>query len=365
MVSISLCMIVKDEEAVLARCLDSVQGIADEIVIVDTGSADRTREIAAGYGRVLDFAWCDDFSAARNFSFAQATKDYVLWLDADDVIAPADRERFLALKAQLDGTEDIVMLPYHTAFDGTGRPVFTYYRERLLRRAAGFQWQGAVHECITPSGKIVYGDAAVEHHKEKQEDSGRNLRIYQSLLDKGELLDVRASFYYARELMTHEKYEQSVQAFEAFLAMPEGWVENRIEACRNLADCLTALGRREEAKQALVRSFAMDIPRGEACCALAAFELEDGRLPQAEFWYRTALRVPCRAESGGFVYKPSYGYIPCLGLCVCCDRQGRHEEAAIWNERAAMHQPDSDAVAYNRRYFAQRGSTVAASAAEA
>ena len=77
------------------------------------------------------------------------------------------------------------MLPYHTAFDGTGRPVFTYYRERLLRRAAGFQWQGAVHECITPSGKIVYGDAAVEHHKEKQEDSGRNLRIYQSLLDKG------------------------------------------------------------------------------------------------------------------------------------------------------------------------------------
>ena len=215
MVSISVCMIVKGEEAALARCLDSVQGIADEIVIVDTGSADRTREIAAGYGRVLDFAWCDDFSAARNFSFAQATKDYVLWLDADDVIVPADRERFLALKAQLDGTEDVVMLPYHTAFDGTGRPTFTYYRERLLRRAAGFQWQGAVHECITPSGKVVYGDAAVEHHKEKQEDSGRNLRIYQSLLDKGELLDVRASFYYARELMTHEKYEQAVQAFKS------------------------------------------------------------------------------------------------------------------------------------------------------
>lgn len=310
MVSISLCMIVKDEEAVLARCLDSVQGIADEIVIVDTGSADRTREIAAGYGRVLDFAWCDDFSAARNFSFGQASKDYVLWLDADDVIAPADRERFLALKAQLDGTEDIVMLPYHTAFDGTGRPVFTYYRERLLRRAAGFQWQGAVHECITPSGKIVYGDAAVEHHKEKQEDSGRNLRIYQSLLDKGEPLDVRVSFYYARELMTHEKYEQAVQAFETFLAMPEGWVENRIEACRNLADCLTALGRREEAKQALVRSFAMDIPARRDLLCTGGARTRGGTPAAGGFWYRTALRVPCRAESGGFVYKPELWVYP-------------------------------------------------------
>lgn len=172
-------------------------------------------------------------------------------------------------------------------------------------------------------GKIVYGDAAVEHHKEKQEDSGRNLRIYQSLLDKGEPLDVRVSFYYARELMTHEKYEQAVQAFETFLAMPEGWVENRIEACRNLADCLTGAGRRRRRSRRSCARLRWISRRGETCCALAALELEEGRLPQAEFWYRTALRVPCRAESGGFVYKPSYGYIPCLGLCVCCDRQGQ------------------------------------------
>ena len=69
------------------------------------------------------------FAAARNFSFAQATQEYILWLDADDVIEPADRARFLQLKAGLDGTADVVMLPYHTAFDTQGRPVFTYYRE--------------------------------------------------------------------------------------------------------------------------------------------------------------------------------------------------------------------------------------------
>lgn len=358
MATISLCMIVKDEESVLARCLDSVQGIADEIVVVDTGSSDRTKEIAAAYGQVMDFAWCDDFAAARNFAFAQATKDYIMWLDADDVIAPVDRGRFVALKARLDGTADVVMLPYHIAFDEQGQPTFVYYRERLIRRAAGLRWEGAVHECITPAGTVIYADAAVEHHREKTGDSDRNLRIYQNLLAKGGTLDARGRFYYARELMAHRQYEQAVQAFAIFLDMPDGWEENRIEACRNLADCLAALGRRKDAKQALMRSFAMDTPRGETCCALAALELEDGRLTQAEFWYRTALHVPCNAQDGRFVHKPSYGYIPCLGLCVCCDRQGRHEEAAIWNERAAMYQPASPAVAYNRRYFAQRSGAV-------
>ena len=181
MATISLCMIVKDEQAVLGRCLDSVQGIADEIIVVDTGSADRTKEIAAAYGQVQDFEWCDDFSAARNFSFAQASMDYILWLDADDVIEPEDREKFLQLKSELDGTADMVMLPYHTAFDAQGKAVFTYYRERLLRREAGFRWQGAVHECITPSGSVVYGEAAVSHHKEKAGERGRNLRIYQRM----------------------------------------------------------------------------------------------------------------------------------------------------------------------------------------
>lgn len=114
MATVSLCMIVRNEEKVLARCLDSVRGIADEICITDTGSTDKTREIAAQYGTVQVFPWCDDFSAARNFSFAQARMDHTLWLDADDVLLPSDRQKLLALKAELDGTADVVMLPYHT-----------------------------------------------------------------------------------------------------------------------------------------------------------------------------------------------------------------------------------------------------------
>ena len=74
MATISLCMIVKNEEQVLARCLDSVADLMDEIIIVDTGSTDRTKEIAARYtDQIYDFAWIGDFSAARNFSFSKAT----------------------------------------------------------------------------------------------------------------------------------------------------------------------------------------------------------------------------------------------------------------------------------------------------
>ena len=80
-------MIVKNEEKVLARCLESVKDIVDEIIIVDTGSNDKTKEIAYRYTQnVYDFEWAQDFSAARNYSFSKATKDYQMWLDADDII---------------------------------------------------------------------------------------------------------------------------------------------------------------------------------------------------------------------------------------------------------------------------------------
>ena len=134
MAAISLCMIVKDEEAVLERCLDCFGELADEIVIVDTGSSDRTREIAGKYtSRVYEFPWCGDFSAARNYGFERATKEYCMWVDADDVMRPQAREKLLELKAAVPQDTDMIFLPYQTGFDEEGRPAITYYRERIFR----------------------------------------------------------------------------------------------------------------------------------------------------------------------------------------------------------------------------------------
>ena len=95
-------MIVKNEEPVLARCLDSVASMMDEIIIVDTGSTDRTKEIAAQYtSRIYDFTWCDDFSAARNYAFSLATMDYIYCPDADEYLDLENQRRFLRLKGAL------------------------------------------------------------------------------------------------------------------------------------------------------------------------------------------------------------------------------------------------------------------------
>ena len=100
---VSLTMIVRDEEKNLPHCSESVRGVFDEIVVVDTGSVDRTREIAREYGaKVFEFAWIDDFAAARNAALEHATGDYAFWLDADDVIEPGQREKLIAL---LEGLE--------------------------------------------------------------------------------------------------------------------------------------------------------------------------------------------------------------------------------------------------------------------
>ena len=125
---VSLCMIVKNEEEVLSRCLDSVKAFTDEIVIVDTGSTDGTRKIAADYtDRVFSFTWIDDFAAARNYAFSQATGDYLLWLDADDFVSPDNAKKFLALRERLaDEQPDMVFLPYDTAFDANGNPASTF-----------------------------------------------------------------------------------------------------------------------------------------------------------------------------------------------------------------------------------------------
>ena len=93
-----LTMIVRDEEANISHCLESVRGLFDEIVVLDTGSKDRTIEIARSFGaRVFDFVWVDDFAAGRNAALARARGDYAFWLDADDVIEPSERAKLQGL----------------------------------------------------------------------------------------------------------------------------------------------------------------------------------------------------------------------------------------------------------------------------
>ena len=118
MSTISLCMIVKDEEKVIERCLNTVVDIVDEIIIVDTGSQDSTKEKVKKYkADIYDFPWKDDFAEARNFAFSKARMDYILWLDADDVLEKEDQEKLKLLKESLNNTVDVISMMYVLSTD--------------------------------------------------------------------------------------------------------------------------------------------------------------------------------------------------------------------------------------------------------
>ncbi len=339
----SLCMIVKDEEPVLRRCLDGA-GWADEIVIADTGSSDRTAEIAREYtSLVFSVPWTDDFSAARNASFAKATGDYLVWLDADDYVSPEEGKKIPALKEALEKEgADMVMCPYEAGG-------LRYFRERFLRNGVGFSWEGRVHECIAPRGKIVRYGFTVRHLGSKKERGDRNLRIYRKW-EKEEPLSGRDLFYYGRELFYRAHYAEAEEKLGRALA-GNGWYVNKIEACRVLADCLLAQGRREEALLSLFRTFLYGEPRAGVVCAAGDLLFAEGRYAEAAFWYSSALTCRDHSAEGDFEEPEKHGLYPLLQLVVCKWRTGDREAALLYHQRTEEIAPDHPSVAFNRAFF--------------
>lgn len=352
MPTISLCMIVKNEEMHISRCLDSVAELVDEIIIVDTGSVDRTVEIVSGYtSKVYSYTWKDNFSDARNFSFSKASMDYCMWLDADDILEKTEKDKFKQLKQDLSTDTDIVMMKYNTSFDESGKPSFSYYRERWIKNCSKFRWVGAVHEVIPPSGNIIYSDISISHKKLKSGNPDRNLNIYRKIISEGKILEPRHQYYYGRELYYHKQYEEAVSVLEEFLLSKEGWIENKIEACSVCADCYYHLGKEQSALNILLRSMSFDLPRAELCCEIGKYFLEHGNYNIAVYWYETALSRPKNEFSGGFVLPDCYDYVPFLQLCVCFDKLGDLKRAKEYNDRAGGCKPYSKAYLYNKAYF--------------
>jgi len=157
MTMLSLCMIVRDESAMLPACLESVRGVVDELVVVDTGSTDDTRELARALGaKVLEHPWCEDFAAPRNTGLAACTSDWVLVLDADERLT---RSGGAALLLALESAAfDCGLLPLHnaarvdSAFDavvnGSERIAEVAYLPRLLRRTSDLRYTGIIHENV-------------------------------------------------------------------------------------------------------------------------------------------------------------------------------------------------------------------------
>lgn len=351
MITISLCMIVKDEEETLAQCLDSIKDIVDEIIIVDTGSTDSTKEIASFYTtKVFDFKWIDDFSAARNFSFSKATKDYILWLDADDIVLKDDKEAFLQLKQSIEEDVDVVMMKYNVGFDDLGNANLSYFRERLIKRSNNFKWKDKIHEYIDIDGKIVNSSICITHKKSKSNPL-RNLKIFKKMKASRGSLSPRGLYYYAKELYFNEKYDKSISYYKKFLDTNKGWIEDNINACLELAQCYRIKNDKENEFMYLVKTFSYDTPRAETCCQLGYFFKDIDEYEKAIFWFETALSLKKDENRWGFIRHDCYGYIPSLELCTCYYKLGNIEEAIKYNKLAEQFKSDDKAVQYNNEFF--------------
>ncbi len=349
--TLSVCLIVKNEEEVLPRCLNCVKTFADEIIVVDTGSTDGTTAVAKQYtDKVHLFEWCYDFSAARNFSLSKAGSDFIMWLDADDVISAENCKKIR--EVMKNPGFDMAFLQYAAASDG-GEPALVYYRERIFRRSKNYRFAGAVHEAVPPSGKIEYLDITVLHDKIKAGDPLRNLGIYQRRISGGALLDERDKFYYGRELLFNRMYRESIAVLENFLS-GGGWIENKIEACLNLAEAYFAMGDAKKAEEALLKTFSYAAPRSAACCMLGNKFLAEGDCKSAIYWYEAALTADNAVKNGGF-FNPDYcGFIPLIQLCVAYDRLGDFETANRYNEKAGNLKPRNSSYLANKRYFSEK-----------
>lgn len=234
-------MIVRNEEENLPRCLQSVRGLFDEMVVVDTGSTDRTRQIAAGFdARVFDFPWIDDFAAARNAALEHATGDYALWLDADDIIDPPERAKLERLLARLrpDGTEANVL---RCVCDTSAGGQLVVDQPRLFPLRDGIRWVYRVHEQIIPALHAAgcatqWTDIVIRHtgyadpviHERKRQ---RNLLLLQREL--AERPDDPFIYYYLGTLAFER--EQWQEALGYYILSLAKWGTRESIACKLFA----------------------------------------------------------------------------------------------------------------------------------
>lgn len=291
MISLSICMIVKNEEKILERCLSCIHTLAEELIIVDTGSTDRTKEIARRYTKlVYDYKWNDDFSAARNFSFSKATKDYIYVADADEVLDEENQQRFLKLKQTLSPAIEIVEMKYanQLQFDCTYN-FDVEYRPKLYKRIRSFHWIDPVHETVELNVAIQKSDIVIQHMP-LNVHAPRDFSVFQKFILNGSALSAKLHCLYARELFiagTDTDFFMAYPYFENTLHDEKKNMEEiRASQCVAARCCRLSKDDFNFFKAALKNVIAN--PCAEICCELGDYYYEKQDYEEAATWYYTA-----------------------------------------------------------------------------
>ena len=336
MATISICMIVKNEEAVLARCLESLKGLAEEIVIVDTGSIDNTKKIASAYTqKIYDFEWIEDFSAARNFAFSKCTQQYIYTADADEMLYEENRKKFLILKQNILPEIEIVQMYYVNSTNENS--VYNFQKElrpKLFKRLREFHWIDPIHERVMLQPVVYDSDIEILHLPQKEHTS-RDLAVLAKLVQKGTVFSDTLFAMYARELFKAGKKEDFQNAKQYFLNILQ---EKTLGEKRQMAQCILAKEAREEKDfHSFFKHCVSQIAEGatsEICCELGYYFLEQKEAEEAVSWFENAMVgvSPCMDIA-------CCGEKAMLGMAECFQQMGQQEQSLLWKERAKQWTP--------------------------
>lgn len=227
--TLSLCMIVKNEEQYLSDCLASATPFVDEIIVIDTGSTDRTVDIAKAAGaRLFHEEWRDDFAAARNRSLCHATGDWILVLDADERLS-GDGGRIMRDRIEVPGVAAYLVRLQCPTHGGSALGTMSLkWLPRLFRNGVGARYEGIVHECLLPSlrgkGKIVHSEITLEHLGYLQSDEVMRVKAMRNLhLLEGQAArtpdDSLTWIQLAETYLTLSRHDQAIASYQKALTL--------------------------------------------------------------------------------------------------------------------------------------------------
>ena len=334
MITISLCMIVKNEEESLGRCLESLKGIVDEMIVVDTGSEDRTVEIAKEYGaKVYDFNWTGDFSEARNYSFSLATCDYIYSADADEELDEDNRQRFIQLKKDIEELDiDIVQMYYCNQL--SFRTVYNYDRElrpKLFKRVRSFKWEDPIHEQVAIDPVICNSEVEIIH-RPKENHASRDLSSFRKAVESGRRISKRLHGMYARELFMAGTDDDFIKAKDFFAEAVKDSTRS-VDEVKEASCVLAHIAVLEKDAEALLKYSLKDAATemcSEMCCELGEYYFGKDDYDEAIVWFYNAAY-----ECASILDIKTSKEIPRLALAKCYKALGNEEQAADYEKEAA------------------------------
>ena len=328
MITISLCMIVKNEEQILDRCLLSLINLVDEIIILDTGSTDRTKEIARNYtDKVYDFSWTGSFSDARNASFSYATMDYIYCADADEMIDEVNQQLFLQMKKTLLPEIEIVQMMYCNQLSNNTTYNFDKeYRPKLFKRIREFVWEYPIHEQIrlTP---VIYDSEIEIIHLPMELHTQRDLSMFEKMTEDDIPINKKLLNMYARELYISGSPEQFIRAkntFEQTILEETRDDDEIMESACILAKCALIEQNFSDFFKYTLKNIAKD-GCSESCYELGNYYFSQKDYKEATIWYYNAA-----FETQSILNIKTSAQLPLNGLMHCCKELGLFEQAALY-----------------------------------